>query len=171
MNSRRPPILPLFVMLALGACAGGATQGTPSLARRPIEAPRPDPTPTPTGPAESSLVQRIAALVDDARQGDAAFNSAASAAEPRIARAAGAAAGSEAWIEAQQAVAAVEFSREKSVGAMVAIDSLLSERLNAMAARDAAGGATEIAAAQAQISGIVEAQATRLAALQRQLQR
>ena len=171
MNSRRPPLLPLFAMLALGACAGGATQDTPSLARRAIETPPPDPTPTPAAPAESALVQRIAAVVEDARQGDAAFKTAAAAAEPRIARAAGAAAGSDAWIEAQQAVGAVEFSREKSVGAMVAIDSLLSERLNAMAARDAAGGATEIAAAQAEITAIVESQATRLAALQRQLQR
>lgn len=171
MNSRRPPLLTLFAMLALGACAGGATQDTPSLAPRPIETPRPDPTPAPAAPAESALLQRIAALVEDARQGDAAFSTAAAAAQPRIARAAGAAAGSEAWIDAQQAVAAVEVSREKSVGAMVAIDSLLSERLNAMAAREAAGGATEIAAAQAEIAGIVDAQANRLAALQRQLQR
>ncbi|AHE54191.1 hypothetical protein [Sphingomonas sanxanigenens] len=171
MNSRPPPLLPLFAMMALSACAGGATQNTPSLARRPIETPRPDPTPTPAVAAETALLQRIAALVEDARQGDAAFGTAAAAAEPRITRAAGAAAGSDAWVEAQQALAAVEFSREKSVGAMVAIDSLMSERLNAMAARETAGGATEIAAAQAQISGIVEGQASRLAALQRRLQR
>ena len=169
-NRRRPPIV-LAATLMLGACAGAASQDMPSLARRPIETPRPDPLPVPPGPAEPALIERIAALVNEAKVGDAAFDTALSAARPRIARAAGAAEGSEAWIDAQQAIAAVEVSRGQSVGAMAEIDTLLGERLNAMAGREATGGATEIAAAQAEIVAIVDAQATRLEALKTPLRR
>lgn len=110
--------------LALSACAA-STAGEPSLARRPAEAidPRlPVANPLAADPADPALVERVGALVAQARNAAVAFD----AAEPRV-RSLAAAAGpaqSESWIAAQLALSDLQRLRGPAVAAAADLDAM-----------------------------------------------
>src|SRR4051812_8516278 len=119
----------LLQLAALSACAapGGSY---PSLQPRAAEAidPRvPVVRPVNDRPVTSELAARLAALVDQARSGDSAFNAAASAAE-RLAGGAGAPR-SESWIAAQEALTAAIAARRPTATALGDIDEIASTAL------------------------------------------
>jgi hypothetical protein len=101
----------IFTALALflSGCAG-APQSYPSLAKRPIEnAPiaeiAPPPAPAAADPALQSEIARYAAQAD---KGATAFNAAYAKAEKAVAAARNAGVSSEAWVDAQVAISALE---------------------------------------------------------------
>ena len=106
-------ISPVILGLGLlGACATPMPAGSPSLAPRAAEAidPRvPVPDALVVGPADATLKSKLAALVDQATSGDAAFRGVIDNAE-RLAAAAGAQS-SESWIAAQQALSVAQGAR------------------------------------------------------------
>lgn len=158
----------LLSILALGACSapGGPY---PSLQPRPAEAidPRlPVVRPINDRPASASLTTRLSALIDAARRGNAAFDSAASEAE-RLAANAGAPQ-SEGWIAAQEALTAAIAARKPTATALGDIDALAASALQAnggLAPNDLAA----IKSAQAEAGALDARQAARIDAIQKQL--
>jgi hypothetical protein len=162
---RRTP-LPLFLALTACASAGGPY---PSLQPRAAEAidPRvPVVRPINDRPVTAALEAQLAALVGQARAGQAAFEPAAADAE-RLASAAGPPQ-SESWIAAEQALSAAIAARGATANALGDIDSLSATLLQSqggIAPNDLAA----IKRAAAEISAIAGAQADRIAAIQRRL--
>ena len=160
---------PLFVtLLALGACSapGGPY---PSLRPRAAESIDPrlqPPSPINDRPVATALASRLAALVEQARAGDAAFEPAAAAAE-RSAAAAGAPQ-SESWIVAQEALSAAIAARKPTALAEADIDGLGATALQ-MNGGIAPSDLKAIQAAAAEVAAIARTQTARIAALQRQL--
>jgi hypothetical protein len=108
----------------------------------------------------------LAALVDQARGGAAAFDSAAAAAE-RLAAVAGAPQ-SESWIAAQEALTAAIAARRPTATALGDIDELGATALQAqggLAPNDLAA----IDRAAAEVASLDQRQAERVAAIQRRL--
>ena len=162
---RQPLLMP---MLFLAACssAGGPY---PSLQPRAAEAidPRLQPVrPMNDRPVSASLAAQLAALVDQARGGDAAFAPAAANAE-RLAASAGAPR-SEGWMEAQVALSAAVAARSTTATAQADIDALgakLLQTQGGIAPNDLAA----IDSASAEVAAIARRQADRVAAIQRRL--
>jgi hypothetical protein len=157
----------LSVPLLLCALAGCAASGTyPSLAPRPQELarrqPPPQAEPPAPAPADPAVAARIAELIGEARNGQSEFEKALAETRPIVSRAG--AAGSESWIDAQQAVSRLEGSRGKSVAALAALDALGREKTEAGAAPDSADLAA-IAAAENDVRALVEAQDAQIKAL------
>jgi hypothetical protein len=117
---------PLPLLLLAGGCATGGD--FPSLAPRPVEQlsmeepVRADP---PVAP-DASLRSRAAQLLAQARQGDAAFNAEYARALPRV-RSAGSA-GSDPWIQAQEAISRVVIARRGTTDAVAALERLAQDR-------------------------------------------
>src|SRR5438445_10989507 len=112
-----------LAVLTMSACAapGGPY---PSLQPRAAEAidPRVQPArPINDRPVSPAIANRLAALVDQAHSGDAAFDAAAVEAE-RLASAAGAPQ-SEGWVAAQQALTAAIAARAPATAALGGIDA------------------------------------------------
>ena len=113
-------LLPLALLLA-----GCVAQGDyPSLAPREgeglaIEEPVREAVEVPD---DAALRARIAALLEDARQGTRSFNALYAEAERAVAR--GGAEGSESWIEAQQAISRLEAARLATSQAAVELGQL-----------------------------------------------
>jgi hypothetical protein len=80
-------------------------------------------------PVNASLATQLAALVNQAREGDAAFGPAAAEAQ-RLAASAGAPQ-SESWIAAQEALSRAVAAKEATARALGDIDSLGGDRLQA----------------------------------------
>src|SRR5215213_6641398 len=159
----------LFLMtLLLSACA--STGGPyPSLQPRAAEAidPRvPVERPINDRPTTPALAARLAALVTQARAGDAAFQPAAAAAE-QIAAGAGAPQ-SEGWTVAQQAVSAAIAAREPTVRALADIDALAANALQTQGGI-APNDLGAIQNAGAEVGAIDQRQSNRLKALQARL--
>ena len=117
-------------------------------------------------PATSTLVARLATLVEAARSGNAAFDSAASEAE-RLAAAAGAPQ-SEGWIAAQQALTAAIAARKATASALGDIDALAARALQTqggIAPNDLAA----IERAQSEVGALDARQAARIEAVQKRL--
>lgn len=156
-----------FFALLLSGCA--AQSGAPSLAPRPAEAIDPrlpvevDVVEQPVSPA---LVARLAALVEQARLGDAAFRDAAARAEPLVA-AAGPAHG-ESWVLAQQAISIAQAARAPTTRALGEVDSIAATAIARSGGIPAADLAA-IHAAAAGISAMSTAQAAALDALKARL--
>jgi len=154
--------------LALTACSapGGPY---PSLQPRAAEAidPRvPVVRPINDRPVTAGLAARLAALVDQAQSGDAAFDGAASVAE-RLAGGAGPPR-SESWIAAQEALTAAIAARRPTATAMGDIDEI-----GATALQNQAGIAPNdfaaIKSAAAKVGAIDSRQADRVASIQKRL--
>jgi hypothetical protein len=155
-----------LLLACLGTLAGCAAQGDfPSLAPRPVElgadaeasAPTAQVVPAAVDPA---VAARIAALLADAREGDAAFEAALPQATSAV-EAAGEAT-SESWIAAQLAISKLEARREATVVALAELDRL--------AIASAGTPALEaVTAALAEARGIAEAQVERINALRSRL--
>jgi hypothetical protein len=158
----------LLFILALTACSapGGPY---PSLQPRAAEAidPRvPVVRPINDRPVTAGLAARLAALVDQAQSGDAAFDGAASVAE-RLAGGAGPPR-SESWIAAQEALTAAIAARRPTATAMGDIDEI-----GATALQNQAGIAPNdfaaIKSAAAKVGAIDSRQADRVASIQKRL--
>jgi hypothetical protein len=114
----------LVSMVALGACSA---PGGPYPSLQPRAAERIDPRvpierPLNDRPVTPALAEKLAALIAQARSGDAAFGPIAEQAE-RLAAAAGAPQ-SDAWVAAQQALSAAAAARAPTTGALGDIDAL-----------------------------------------------
>ena len=118
----------LTAAMALAGCASSAAP--PSLLPRPAEAidPRVEVVrPMNDRPVSASLAGQLAALVSQARSGDAAFGPAAAEAQ-RLAASAGAPQ-SESWIAAEEALSRAVAAKEATARALGDIDSLGGDRL------------------------------------------
>jgi hypothetical protein len=153
---------PLAILFPLALAAGCAAPGPyPSLAPRPAEKAYADdseeraPTPQPDDPALASEIDRLLA---EARAGAADFDAQLPTAQA-AARAAGAA-GSDSWIEAQQALSRLEAARARTTVAVADLDRLAVERAGAGRLGDA--DSQRLRAATAEIQALTDAQADRL---------
>ena len=123
----RKPVI-LTAVLLLSACASGSAP--PSLLPRPAESidPRLEVVrPMNDRPVDASLAGQLAALVGQARSGDAAF--ATAAAEARQLASSAGAPQSESWIAAQEALSRAVAAKEATARALGDIDDLGGDRL------------------------------------------
>jgi len=116
-------VLPLLV----GACTAPADH--PSLAPRAVERfttiePTTTPITQPAIPEDASRQERVSALVARAREADALFRSRLSEAQAAAARGAGSGIGSEAWVQAQQAVSRADVARTPVTQSLADLDAL-----------------------------------------------
>lgn len=163
MTGLRAPLATLLPLLLLAA--GCAAPGPyPSLAPRPAEkayaedAEERKPTPQPDDPALAGEIDRLLA---EAGAGGAAFDSAFPAAQA-AATAAGAA-GSDSWIEAQQALSRLESARARTTAALADLDRLAVERT--AAGTLGAGDSERLRRATEAMQALADSQADRLAQL------
>lgn len=160
--------LALLILPALTACAA-TPSAEPSLAPRSAEAidPRvPIPSETAAGPADPALASRLAELIGQVRNGDAAFQAAADDAA-RLVAAAGPAQ-SESWVVAQQAVSALVAARGPVTRAIADIDALATARI-ARSGGILPADLAAIQAASAEAGAIGEREAATIDRLQAQL--
>ena len=153
---------PFAILAALLAASGCAAPGPyPSLAPRPAEKAYADdaderkPTPQPDDPALAAEIDRLAAA---ARSGAAEFDAAFPAAQSASTAAGGA--GSDSWIEAQQALSRLESARARTTAALADLDRLGVERAGAGTLGE--GDAERLRAATAELQALADAQADRL---------
>ena len=153
---------PLAILVPFALAAGCAAPGPyPSLAPRPAEKAYADdaeerkPIPQPDDPALAGEIDRLLA---EAKAGAADFD----AQLPTAQAAAGAAgaAGSDAWIEAQQALSRLESARARTTAAVADLDRLAVERAAAGTLGEA--DSERLRAATAEIQALTDAQADRL---------
>ena len=166
VRTRFSILIPAVGLLAACAAPSGPY---PSLAPRAAEAidPRvPIPSEAPIGPADANLTAHLAALIDQAQAGDAAFSDAAAHAE-RLAAAAGSSQ-SESWVVAQQALSAAQAARGPTTRALGDIDLLAASALEQRGGIPA-GNLAAIQAAAARVAEIARRQADRLDAIEARL--
>ncbi|HEX8449512.1 MAG TPA: hypothetical protein VF652_07970 [Allosphingosinicella sp.] len=153
---------PLALLIPLALAAGCAAPGPyPSLAPRPAEAAYAEdaderkPIPQPDDPALAGQIDRLLA---EARAGGAEFDSALPAAQ----RAAGSAggAGSDSWIEAQQALSRLESARARTTAALADLDRLSVERTGTGTLGE--GDSERLRRATAEMQALADSQADRL---------
>mgnify|MGYP000276422049 CR=1 FL=1 len=151
----------------LTGCAGAAD--APSLAVRPIElrsdavAIRPEIIAQPIAPA---FAAQIDTLVARARKGDRDFTQ-LSAKLAGLRAGLKAASGSEAWIDAQTKLSALEVARDGTTDALTTLDALLLATETRVAEGSTQGGVPELRTALAEVGGIVARQALVLETLSR----
>jgi len=148
--------------LALVAC--GSQVPAPSLMPRavekqPIDMPLSEATERET-PVDAALQAQIATQLATAEAGDRKFAEQRAVADAAIARAAGAKPGEENWVQAQEAITALETARTAVRDAAAAIDALRLDPANA-----STGNRAAIDAAATQVDGILRAEASTVAAL------
>jgi len=160
-----------FVCLTLFALSACSAPGGPYPSLQPRSAEAIDPRvpvvrPMNDRPVNASLAARLAALVDQAQSGNAAFEGAASQAE-RLVAAAGAPQ-SESWIAAQVALTAAIAAQKPTATALGDIDGIAATALRTQ--RGIAPNDLEaIKRAQSLVGSLDEQQAERIRAAQRQL--
>jgi len=160
-----------FVCLTLFALSACSAPGGPYPSLQPRSAEAIDPRvpvvrPMNDRPVNASLAARLAALVDQAQSGNAAFEGAASQAE-RLVAAAGAPQ-SESWIAAQVALTAAIAAQKPTATALGDIDGIAATALRTQ--RGIAPNDLEaIKRAQSLVGSLDEQQAERIRAVQRQL--
>jgi hypothetical protein len=158
-----------LIVLLLAACSSPGGGPYPSLQPRAAEEidPRIQPVkPVNDRPVSASLASQLAALVDQARSGEAAFEPAVASAE-RLAGSAGSA-HSEGWIAAQQALSAAIAARTPTATAQADIDAL-GARLLQTQGGIAPNDLKAIDSAAGEVALIARGQTDRIAAIQRRL--
>jgi hypothetical protein len=161
--------LPLLITLFLVTACTSAGGPYPSLQPRSAEAidPRLQPVrPMNDRPVADALQSQLAALVDQARSGEAAFEPAAAEAE-RLAASAGPPQ-SEGWIAAQEALSAAIAARRATALAQSDIDALGATALQTHGGI-APNDLKAIDSAAAAVTSISRSQTDRIAAIQRRL--
>ncbi len=159
MLTVRPSLAILVPLLLAAGCA--APGPYPSLAPRPAEkayaedAEERKPAPQPDDPALAGEIDRLLAA---GRAGAAEFDSALPAAQ-RAASAAGGA-GSDSWIEAQQALSRLESARARTTAAVADLDRLAVERTSAGTL--GSGDSERLRSATAELQALADSQADRL---------
>ncbi len=162
MPALRPPFAILVPLLLAAGCA--APGPYPSLAPRPAEkayaedAEERKPTPQPDDPALAAEIDRLLAA---GRAGAAEFGKAFPAAEAAASAAGGA--GSDSWIEAQQALSRLESARARTTAALADLDRLAVERTSAGTL--GSGDSERRRAAAAEMQALADSQSDRLAKL------
>jgi len=129
-----------LALFALGALAdSAAAKPFPSLAKRPSETrDRTPPAPQAIVPAapDPQLVAQVEGLAEQIARGEAAFRARLDTGRTAVASAERAAPSSEAWVNAQVAISALDNARYDSVAGLAGLDSLYVDRQdNADAAR------------------------------------
>jgi hypothetical protein len=163
----RKRLLFLMATIVMGACSTGGPY--PSLRPRAAEAidPRIQPVrPINDRPATPALTKQLAALVDQARAGEADFGPAAAEAE-RLAAIAGASQ-SESWIAAQEALSAAIAARKPTALAEADIDALGATALQTQGGI-APNDLDAINKAASEVLKIARGQTDRIAAIQKRL--
>jgi hypothetical protein len=161
MPARRTSILPVALALALGACAAGID--TPSLAPRAAERVpigEVEPVAEPASALDPALADRLSRLVAAAQADQQRFAAKEADTAGQVAHAANAAQGSDAWVQAQQALSALEGQRAPMATHLSVLDDLRVEPGNAALANRGA-----IDAAAATIESLDRGQAEAIAAL------
>jgi len=148
--------------LALSAC--GAEVQAPSLMPRavekqPIDMPVAEASETQT-PLDPRLQAAIAKQIEAAQAGDRDFTARRATAETAVAKAAGKPQGSEEWVQAQEAVTALETARGAVHDAAAAIEALRDDPANRTS-----GNREAIDAATKQVGAIEASEAAAVAAL------
>ena len=161
-------IVPLMCTITV-ACSTPANP--PSLLPRAIETQRDTPAERPAAPTAKEidpvLVAKIAALLRDAKGGDADFKKTESVGSAALTSGRNAATGSEAWIASEVIISALQVARQRSAAALAEIDTLAIDQ-GVLASRDQTiGGMFEIATAQTEIEAIVARQTARLVVFSR----
>lgn len=165
ISPRSPLPAVLAAALLLGGCAGSVSS-YPSLAPRAVEQPKAEPAVDTTAkPLGADVLARVAALVEQAKSGDAAFAAAARAGCGAIDRGRGAAEGGEGWVAAQQALSAVEAERQATVTALTDLNSLVLEQVRAADASASPIYLTPITTAADQVGELDAAESARLSDL------
>ncbi len=150
------------IFVPLLVAAGCAAPGPyPSLAPRPAErayaedAEERKPTPQPDDPALAGEIDRLLA---EAGAGAASFDSALPAAQAAAGKSG--AAGSDSWIEAQQALSRLEAARAQTTTAIADLDRLAVERISAGTL--GSGDSERLRRATEEMRALADAQADRL---------
>lgn len=167
MSVRHPSPGILLIGLAIASCAGGGTY--PSLQPRAAERALADgdvQPPPPIVPDDPGLPANISGIVRDAQAGQGGFEIEIARARPLVARAG--AAGSDSWIEAQQAVSRAEAARSPVVTALAELDRLAAAASNAARALSAAD-ALRLREATMALQAVAERQELALEALRARL--
>ncbi len=131
---RRSAVPALFSAALLAACSTAGDGDFPSLAPRPQEKlgfAEPEAPPAAPVAADPALDARIAAVARDRAAADTAFDAAATRAERAAARAG--ARGSDAWLDAQTAMGALDVARGQQRDAADALEELAAARAGALA--------------------------------------
>jgi hypothetical protein len=115
-------------------------------------------------PVDPALQTKIAAQVAAAQAGDKAFTAQQAETEKAVARASGAAQGSDSWVEAQESVTALAATHAAVRDAAAAIDALRDDPANA-----APGNRTAIDAAAAEVTALDNKEVDAVAALNKRL--
>jgi hypothetical protein len=113
-------------------------------------------------PLDPSLAARIAALLQDATRGDAAFNAADATTAAAIRAGRRAPSGSEAWIAGEQARSALEAARQRTAQALSELDTLAIAQAQNVVANPSLGGLPELQAAQSVVEAMANRQNLRL---------
>ncbi len=134
--------IPWISALALLTGCAGRQAEFPSLAKRPIEGGMNEPVvgsalPAPIAtPLDEANLAKAAAAVRTARDGESIFEAALGPAQRAVEKAKGAPFGTEAWIEAQMAVSALERTRLPVKTALSDIDDIEGTLISGNAAAD-----------------------------------
>jgi hypothetical protein len=160
-----------MALLLIIASSGCSAPGGPYPSFRPRAAEAIDPRvpvtrPMNERPVSPALAGRLAALVNDAHSGDAAFDAAASQAES-LAASAGAPQ-SESWITAQEALTAAIAARKPTATALADIDAIGGDALQTNAGI-APNDLAAIKSAAAEVGALDQRQAERIDAIQKRL--
>jgi hypothetical protein len=166
MRTRLPILASLIFALAACSSPGGPPPSLLPRAAEGIDPRLPVVKPLNDRPVDPALAGRLAALVSQAHEGDAAFRGAMAEAERRAAAAG--APQSDSWVAAQQALTVAIAAREPTVRALSDIDRLGADKLQTqggMAPADLAA----VQSAGAEVFAIDQRHADRIAAVQRRL--
>jgi hypothetical protein len=160
--------LALLSLVALGACSapGGPYPSLQPRAGEAIDPRVPVVRPLNDRPVTPSLAARLSALVEQARSGNVAFDSAASQAE-RLAASAGSPQ-SEGWVAAQEALTAAIAARKPTATALGDIDDFAASALQSQGGF-APNDLAAIKSAQAEVGALDGRQAARIDAVQKRL--
>jgi hypothetical protein len=168
----RPSLAFRFALLApslLLALAGCAAEGDfPSLAPRPVESELPGADRAPPEvvvPDDPALPAGLQPFLAAARQGEAEFDRAVASARTAVGRAG--AAGSDSWVEAQQAISRAEAARSATAKAIADLDAYAVAQAKAHPLSP--GDLDRVREAAAQLQAISDAQAREIANLQGRL--
>jgi len=151
-----------LALFALGALAdSAAAKPFPSLAKRPSETrDRTPPAPQAVVPAaaDPQLVAQVEGLAKQAESGEAAFRAQLDTGRAAVASAGAAAPSSEAWVNAQVALSALDTARYDSVAALAGLDSLYVDRQDNMDAARVMADLAAIDPARSRALAMVDAQ-------------
>ncbi len=164
MSHRACLASPLLALLMAGCAASGSYPSLLPRAAESTDTAEPAVAPPVTAVADPALDAAIADALTAVEERSAAFDAAASRAEQRVAAARGASAGSDAWLDAQLALADLDTLRASTLELSTGLEDTARQRALSLAPDYPA-----LSAAVERIRAVTTAQAGRITALQAQL--